>query len=196
MPTSSTLTIPNTFEPRTPASSADMNANFAAVATLINTTGLGTNNIKDGTVTSELIAEGAITNPLIEDETIPRSKLAPVEQQSSSFVSSFSTTSATEVDVTNLSVSITTSGRPVFVGLRPSNGALSSVAGTANTRLFIVRGSSTHVAEFVAGPIQSPSAYYTVDEPAAGSYTYKITAQSDGSDTLTVANSAIQVFEL
>lgn len=51
MSTSSTLSFPNTLTNGNDADATEVMADFNAVATLINTTGIGTNNIKDDTVT-------------------------------------------------------------------------------------------------------------------------------------------------
>lgn len=195
MPTSSTLTIPNTFVARTPAESAEMNANFAAVATLINTTGLGSNNIKDGTVTADLLEAGTIAGSVIPDAGITRGKLAALGQQSAS-VASFSTTSGSATDVTGLSVSLTTTGRAVFVGLQASSGSSESViTGTANTNILFVRGSTTF-ANFATPTVSSPGGYATHDAPAAGTYTYKVQVQSDGADTIAFTRVTLIAYEL
>ncbi len=62
-----TLVIPNTFTPNTVALSAQVNANFTAVTTLINTTGLDSSNLANNAVTTAKITDAAVT----------RAKLAP-----------------------------------------------------------------------------------------------------------------------
>lgn len=55
------LSIPNVFAPNTLAESAEVNANFNAVKTLLNTTKLDAQNIQVGAITQSLIANSAIS---------------------------------------------------------------------------------------------------------------------------------------
>ena len=69
------------------------------------------------TVTGDLTATGDLTvgGALATGTALTRSSLPAVGQQVSSACGSFTTISATPVDVTNLTVTITTTGRPVLL---------------------------------------------------------------------------------
>lgn len=107
----------------------------------------------------------------------------------SSSTSSFSTSSGTYVDVTNATVTIKTTGRPVVIELIPANATTADIVQYS--------GSATHVniAEFLLDRSGTSKAYWAMEErsngtaaqyqhpcsvirfvdvPAAGSYTYKI----------------------
>jgi len=81
-----TLTIPNSFTANTTAQSALVNANFNAVATLLNSTkldstnvqtgGLATANLADVAVTTAKIADLAVTTGKIADSSVTVAKLA------------------------------------------------------------------------------------------------------------------------
>lgn len=131
------------------------------------------------------IAAGAVT----------QAKRAALGQQVSGAVS-FSTSSTSFVDATSLSVSITTTGRPVFVGLiavdsDSVNNAIYATAGggvardNAGMRIAILRdftliSSSGLVVTHPTSSVNTtaiqvpPSSLYTIDAPTAGTYTYKI----------------------
>jgi hypothetical protein len=103
-------------------------------------------------------------------------------------------------DVTNLSVTITTLGRPVKIFLQPGNSFTNSSIITSNSStasvsfLKIVRD-TTDIAEFkiraLAGGATSaasdipPGCIVFVDEPAAGTYTYKLQARGSTGSTYT-----------
>lgn len=55
-----TLVIPNTFTPNTVAQSSQVNANFNAVATLLNSTLLDSSNIAVGGIATASLADGAV----------------------------------------------------------------------------------------------------------------------------------------
>lgn len=60
-----TLTIPNTFSPNTVAQSAQVNANFNAVATLVNSTKLDSDNIQTGGIATASLADDSVTKAKI-----------------------------------------------------------------------------------------------------------------------------------
>lgn len=60
-----TLTIPNTFSPNTVAQSAQVNANFNAVATLVNSTKLDSDNIQTGGILTASLADDSVTKAKI-----------------------------------------------------------------------------------------------------------------------------------
>jgi hypothetical protein len=119
----------------------------------------------------------------------------------------FNTASSTYVDVSNLSVTITTSGRPVKVMLIADGsgfvsyvGALKIASGAASNIKFL-RGSTdigqmdcftSH--QFIDLP---PGSFAQVDDVAAGTYTYKVQVRvSSSSDQADVAYCKLVAYEL
>jgi hypothetical protein len=128
---------------------------------------------------------------------IGRSNLPTIGQQVSSSSGNFNTTAGSFVDVTNLSISITTTGRPVVVLLMPDgNGSSNSASLTVSSgasggisALFRIMRGSTEIARttvFIQGTAVSsnlqssvpPGALTVIDPVAAGTYTYKVQALS------------------
>lgn len=70
-----TLTIPNSFVAATVILSAEVNANFNAGATFLNTTKINFDNIQDSGVTTAKIADGAITTAKILDANVTTAKI-------------------------------------------------------------------------------------------------------------------------
>lgn len=126
----------------------------------------------------------------------------------SSSCGNFNNSSLTFVDVTNLSVTITTSGRPVFIGLisdgtgSNSNVGLASTGGVNNaTATFAILNGSTAISDYIVTlSVQSAqvpfsnevpsSSINTVDFPAAGTYTYKIQSKISNTGVTTNANTS------
>lgn len=117
-----------------------------------------------------------------------RSSLTAVGQQVSSTCSEVWSTSTTYADVTNLSVTITTTGRPVMIMLvadgSSSEGSFAVVGNTAagqGMRVRFLRGATEIAtsrfgdAAASGGTIFVPSSSFShVDVVAAGTYTYKL----------------------
>lgn len=123
----------------------------------------------------------------------------------SSPVSSFTSGSTTPVDVPNLTITITTTGRPVSICVQGDPSAVAGPAANvqnstnANTSFYIVRGSTvisklgfnSSVAS-LAGP---PTVIQGLDIITAGTYAYKIQVSS-GSGTTTFQNCILVVYEI
>jgi hypothetical protein len=172
------------------------------------------------TGTGSLVATATAANANTLTNKVTRSTGTTVGTQGvaiSTSCGTFSTSSTSLVDVTNLSVTITTSGRPVFVGLI-SDGTGSS---TSASHLRIVDpGSQTHTLGYFAllrdstqiaytdiqTQVQSvsttlalhlpPSSVFAVDAVAAGTYTYKMQVAGESGTTFTVALSKLVAYEL
>lgn len=173
-----------------------------------------------------LCSSVAVATYSVPNKSITQAKMAPRPGPSptvtaggfaqSSSSSSFSTSSGTAADVTNLSVTITTTGRPVFVGVIPdgntSNRCMATCskasAGSNVCDFFIVK-TSTNIGVFSlqlsvgatpAGTIYSNQpcgAIHTIDTPAAGTYTYKVQAKSgDNSTTAGLTYATLIAYEL
>ncbi len=137
----------------------------------------GAVRIKDLGVSTAKIAANAVT----------RAKLEAVGQQAGSSSGSQSLTSLTYVDLNNLTVAITTTGRPVIVALMPvetggdDDGYLSLGGASFATAYLKLLRDATSVARWTfrnnteLGDISSPpSSVFFLDTPAAGTYTYKL----------------------
>jgi hypothetical protein len=198
MSTTSTLSFANTFSPSTLAESAKVMQNFTAVSTLINTTGLGTNNIKDNTITAAKLEDGAITTAKILDANVTRAKLAALGQQTSSASGTFTTTNTSFTAVTNLSISITTVGRPVFLSMIADVANPAAVYGTStDEHTLILKRGSTEVARWgVNNSRVAPGGFMFIDQPAAGTYTYTIEAKAPAAQTISVFHCKLMGFEL
>lgn len=128
---------------------------------------------------------------------------------------SFSTASGTPVDVTNATVTITTTGRPVYVSLISSGSAAyigtddTTGGGAAQARFDIVRGVTTIASHILrtevitsTGPADEVSTFIPVgsvehvDPVAAGTYTYKLQAVLLSGDTAYVQEAKLVAYEL
>lgn len=182
-------------------------ADSAVTLPKIATDSISTTAIVDGNVTTAKIADGAIT----------QAKRAALGQQlSSSSGSYFYTGSTGTQDVTNLSVTITTTGRPVYVGIiHDGSGGPHSISFTSATAnlsaigfIYIKRDATTLVSTTVGvtatadGSTSSvfnffPTNVFTFDVPAAGTYTYKISAGlSLATSTMSFAKLKLFAYEL
>lgn len=110
----------------------------AAVTTAkINTSAVTTAKINDGAVTAAKLATDSIDSANILDGAVTRAKLAaPNYVLSTSGTGSFSTTSGSVTAVTNATVTITKTGRPVLILLVPDES-------TTNARITISDSSYT-----------------------------------------------------
>lgn len=75
------LTIPNSFSPSTTAQSSQVNANFNAVATLLNSTKLDADNIQALGITAALIAANAVTGAKLNSNVVDDSTLQYTSSQ-------------------------------------------------------------------------------------------------------------------
>ena len=143
-------------------------------------------------VAALLFSQIACGGPVIPDGSILKTKLAPLGQQISSSSGLFGlayTDGTTPVDVTNLSVTITTTGRPVFLALTSDGSGTSgqlAVASLTTTieygRLLIKRDTTNTVytSEFGVGSMPTgfgtefPGGLSAVDVPSSGTHTYKV----------------------
>lgn len=135
----------------------------------------------------------------IQANGVSRANLVAVGQQLSSSTSIFQSQSATYTDVTNATISITTTGRPVVLTLVPDGTTdpmylalllhtnndtgtgyckmLRDATGVAeynNTLTDFGSGDGTRVMTF-------PPPFF-IDTPAAGTYTYKLQTKVDNTD--------------
>lgn len=171
------------------------------------------NCVTDETITSAKIVNGTLVNADISSSAaISPSKIAaPNYTMSSSNSGSFSLTNTSYTDVTNLTASITTNGKPVEIYLTGIAGSDSAISCLSNTSLSQCRfkflrgatdlGSYNLVASSngsTGTQVWIPSSVIRyLDTPSAGTYTYKLQAQgADANATLNVFNAKLVVKEL
>lgn len=157
---------------------------------------VGTNEIINASVTNGKIADNAVTEAKIADSSVTvnklgagsvtKTKLASLGQQISASSGSFTNTTSTPQDVTNLSCTITTTGRPVRIVLIPDGstfynkiysegyGYLNCLRGATSLGQFNIRGPASPDLTLLPS-----TAFEWIDTPAAGTYTYKIQAYRD-----------------
>jgi hypothetical protein len=138
-------------------------------------------------------------------------KATPVISASSG---SFSTNSVTYVDVTNLTVTIVTTGKPVIVTLIPDGsgaaniGPYCSVGNYPIYALVAILLDSSIISEAkieiapgaaYAGTLQNyaaPGCIHMISTPAAGSHTYKVQVHTASSDGVQVNNCKLVAYEI
>lgn len=148
--------------------------------------------------------------------TLGRANLPSTGYQLSSSTGTFSTSSGTYVDVTNATVTITVTGRPVIIslvgdGANPGNntkllatnsGAVTSIecdfkllqGSTVLNEFQLLKAGSSASNHAISIPV---GAINTVDVPAAGTYTYKLQAkQNVASTTCAVFYSKLLAYEI
>ncbi len=193
-----TITLPSALPVSTRVVSLSSTGVLAtAVAGAIIAADLGTSAVE-----TLKINDLAVTTAKINDLAVTRGKLATLTPAVSSSSGSVSTTSASMVDVTNLSVSVTVTGRPIWVGLVSDGSANSSYIGgraTSDQRIafgdFRVLRDATEVSRVqinayfqgiasgsnTAELYLPPGALFHLDiGVAAGTYTYKVQYMADG----------------
>jgi len=136
-----------------------------------------------------------INGTLTVSGKIDRPSLPTVGQQVSASSGTFNRTVNTRVAVTNLTVTITTTGRPVFVFLQPDGSANPTqfgASGTDNTgggRFYLLRDAAdllvtTVYIQATNGASASinmvpPGSFSYLDPVGAGTYTYTVEARSE-----------------
>lgn len=125
-----------------------------------------------------------------------RTDLPAVGQQVSASSGSFSTVSASFVDVTNLSVTLTTTGRPVVLLVIPdgTTNPFSMLSAAATAEVAIDRGGSNIALEQWGSGIHPPLFY--LDVVGAGTYTYKLRTHGNGASQMQVSNAKLAAYEL
>jgi hypothetical protein len=141
-------------------------------------------------------------------------QLAAVGQQISSSSGSITTTSAAYVDATNLTISITTTGRPVFVGLiSDGSGTSGSIRATHNSNItlmkaeFAILKDSTIVGSYSLENLNTASGAFDtitvpsscvwfIDTPIAGTYTYKLQYRATSPTTAGIINTKLIAYQI
>jgi microcystin-dependent protein len=89
-----TLTIPNSFSDGGTISASEHNANFNAVATLLNSTKLDVDNLQDSAVSAAKLASNAVTTAKILDSNVTKAKIETAMQFQPGMVMPYAGTSA------------------------------------------------------------------------------------------------------
>lgn len=197
--------------PSLPASqkimSLDASGNIGAVYGVDNSTiEISANNIqvKSGGITTTQIASNA---------GILKSQLASLAQQTSAVGGAQTTTSTTFVNMTSMTQTITTSGRPVFIFMGPgTTGGIASdlfLAGTPTgicvVEVQLLRGATVvgkwgfgfNIGGSSASSVTFPTNFVQIDPVSAGTYTYQFQFRVTSSGMSVILNSGqTTVYEL
>ncbi|MES1988078.1 MAG: hypothetical protein V4440_08625 [Pseudomonadota bacterium] len=173
--------------------------------------GIGATQLGTGSVVTAKLDDSAVTTIKIAALNVTKAKLAALGEQLSSSCGVFTTTSTSYVDVTNLSRTLTSTGRPVWFGLMGIAGSQSLIdAGPGTTQAFIyialLRDGSIE-SEQVLGQTITGSTVTTIfpvttifhidtNPPSAGSHTYKIQARSLGGQAVSIQFAKLIAYEL
>ncbi|MCP3681252.1 MAG: hypothetical protein GY861_01050 [bacterium] len=149
-----------------------------AEADSIATDAVETAKIKDDAVTTAKILDDNVTTAKILNANVTRPKLSALGQQVSSSSGNFQTSSTSFVDVTNLSITITTTGRPVMLMCMSdadSNGGHVGSLSTGSAIVAFTRDGSYIGYLLHYAPMWTPSSSLQhVDIIGAGTYNYKV----------------------
>mgnify|MGYP000045784061 FL=1 len=177
------------------AAPIEIQTGFSAGSSVINTS-----QIANLAITTAKLDNLSVTTGKIADGAVTRDKLEALGHQISSSSGSFSTTSTSQVDVTNLSVTITTSGRPVAVGLISGSQIGTNYVGPSgsNGGLVYIKRDSTDISrnDFDPNTRVAPGVIFMLDTPSAGTYVYKVQAVSSASTSMYVSHCKLYAYEL
>lgn len=208
-----------TFESGTPIIADDMNAELDNILSALNGN-LSASNLVSGALATANIATAAVTTDKINAGAVTKDKLDTAVSSVTtrgSDVSPFN--SEIEVAIANLSTTIITHGRPVFVGFQASGSTAmpggiryrsGGIAATTSAAYVSVRrgGATVNMASIAARNVTSPtnnvnitvpcSSFWFLETPASGSQSYVAFARTATNDNgfLTVENCKLVVFEL
>jgi hypothetical protein len=153
----------------------------------------GTLTVSGATTLAAVTLGGSVTG-------MDKSDLPSIGQQVSASTGNFSTASATPVDVTNATVTITTTGRPVLLFLQPDGSTTLDASvrstGAAAVTVVLLRDGTT-IARMAVGDSNVPvGAVQFLDVPAAGTYSYKLQANTPGAGSVVITYSKLVAYEL
>lgn len=197
-----TLSITKQYDDGITPTDTQIAAIQTSIETFVNNTKLNEDNIQAGGIGTASLGTGCVT----------RDKLVSVGQQIGSNVSSEAVTTSL-ADISGASITITTTGRPVFIGVQQGtqvggngNVFLDGMNGTGLTADFAILRDSTIVSYqtyALAHPssrtvyLTLPASYlWTIDSPSAGTYTYKLQAIQTGTGTARFQGSRLIAYEL
>jgi len=184
----------------TTAKIADSNVTTAKIAD----SNVTTAKIADSNVTTAKIADSNVTTAKLLDGAVTQAKLGAIVSGTSSSCSTFTTTSTSFTDVTNLSVTLTSYGRPLMIMVIPDgsgNEGYAGVPASASTsfRCLVDGGSigENYIGTAGANVQNRWPALSWVYPVAAGSHTVKVQQRlSSGTGTVSLYYAKLLVFEL
>lgn len=209
----SLLIVEKQYKNGTILTEAQLDAMRISIEDYLNKNGLTNDNIADQglTMNDGTFADNGVLAAQIKTSTITTNKLSTMGQQLSSSSGSYSATTSTATDITNLSISITTTGRPVALMLvSDGTGSVANLdqAGGSNDTfdILFLRDATTLVSFRVnggggisqGGMAVPPGSFFFIDnKPSAATYTYKVQGNTNAAATaLTVNNVKLLVWEL
>lgn len=161
-------------------------------------------NIAAATITSTNMANNSIVTAAITDANVTKAKLAALGQQISSSSGNYTVTGSF-ADVTNLTVTITTTGRPVMLLIQSDGTGLATnktqidIAASSCLLKYLRDGSDLAYNNFSIGGSVSYLGEFTfpyVDVPSAGSHTYKLQAERVSGSSVSINNVVLVAYEL
>lgn len=192
----------------------DAAGNLAAVWNVDGSTiNISANNLQvaNGGITQAKLASNSVGTAQIIDASVTLPKLAALSYQLSSSCGSFGTSSTGFVAVTNLSISFTCTGRPVFLALVGDGTGSSSTfeadaAGNQSSATVSLRRAGVSIAQYDAGMATSVAStaaisvpgtcIQTIDFPGAGTFTYDVQIKTNiASNTTFLRNVKLLAYE-
>lgn len=172
-----------------------------------------TAKIADSNVSTAKIADSNVTTPKIVDGAITQAKRAALGQAIASSSGSFSHSTAVITQVTNQSIAITATGRPVFVGLMPDGNtslgsyiALFKNSSPSAAGFLYIRRNGTLVALYNLSATDNTgtlavdqwpsSSIWFIDIPPAGGVGYTFLVSTVSSATIDVSQVKLVAYEL
>lgn len=162
--------------------------------------------VKDQGIVTAKIADLNVTTGKLADASVTQGKRAALGQQVSTASGAYTRSTHSFADVTNLSVSITTTGRPVFVGLisKPATSYTDIVLPADNSGSHAgikFQSDGSDISEFQNDQISVVSvvpcsAFAVITVPTAATHTIKVQAQGNGSSVITIRDCELVAYEL
>lgn len=154
--------------------------------------------VPTGGIGAAQLATNSVITVKIADANVTKAKLDAANIGTSASSGTFNTVSATLVDVTNLSVTLTTHGRPVQFIIQGDGGSDSFFAAvTATAQYAVIRDGSLLAKYNLTAGSEIPACLVYMDPaPSAASHTYKLQAlSSGGGGTANVTGAKLSVIE-
>jgi hypothetical protein len=153
-------------------------------ASLSTSGGITSGNIANGTITTTQISSSAgITGGQIANSTITQANLATIPYEISPSSGTASISSGTYASVTNLFVSLTTTGRPVMIFL---TGDGTTGTGISNCSLITLSGSNTGYIQILRNGSEALTSQAIVNDVLPGAVSFFDTGASAGTTTYAI----------